>query len=192
MKAKMITYKGKTQTTKQWSEETGIPVNLILDRLQKRLSVEEALSYPPKQRRDIKYEYNGELYSIPELARLHGSISPATMRQRLYAGMTVEEAMAKPNSRPGRKQRITEAKQKEVFMPVKRPKKIDTTQCKTCQYCGSLGNSKLSGVFCAYSLITKHCRQFISPPSPNCTVYVRGKSLYRQTVLKEVMRGAII
>lgn len=41
---RVITYKGKTQTIAQWSEETGLPFKTISNRLNKQLPAEKILS----------------------------------------------------------------------------------------------------------------------------------------------------
>lgn len=189
MKELLITYKWKTQTAKEWEKETGTPAKVILDRLWNHWDTEAALYTPVKKRQDVKYPYHGGMYTASQLAKMHGGVEASTMRQRLQKH-SVEEAMAMPNTRPHRKTRITEQKQKQMFQ--KPIEKSDTSQCKTCQYHANLGNSAGSGVFCAYSLINYHSRSSISPPSPNCTEYVYGKSIYRENVVKYLQKGAVI
>lgn len=188
MKALMITYNGKTQTTKQWSEETGISIHAIQDRLMAGWSVEATFTVPIQRHVVKKYLYNGEYLTPPQLAKLHGGISPSTMAQRLEH-MTVEEAMALPNTRPKRKQHITEERQREIFMPI--PKKVDYTQCKTCQYRSTISSGSYPGnLCCGYALVNDRCRSAISPPSPHCTAYIKGASLVRAAALKKARRGA--
>ena len=188
MKARLVTYKGKTQTVKEWEKETGMSADLITARLGKGWTAEETFTRPIQMHTYIKYLYKGEYYTATALARIHGGIAASTMQQRLEH-MTVEEAMALPNTRPRRKKRITEERQKEIFMP--KPKKIDYTQCKTCQYRSTISSGSYPGnLCCGYALVNDRCRSLISPPSPHCTVYIKGPSLVRAAALKKARRGA--
>ena len=62
------------------------------------------------------------------------------------------------------------------------PHKVDKEQCRTGQY-------RDSDLDCGYSRVTGHSRIFVSPPSPNCTVYVPGKSLVRSANMKRLGIG---
>lgn len=188
MKKLYLTYNGKTQTVSEWSAETGISESVILSRHERKWSDEQVLTVPVRSRKRRKYEWKGKMYSVAQLAEIHGGISAYSMWQRLEK-MSVKEAMETPRSKKGRKRETPkEEKEKEKPVVIVR-RKVDLQQCRTCQYRGALGNSIGSGVFCAYSLITGNCRMFISEPSPHCTVYVKGKSLLRSTTMKQMGRG---
>lgn len=141
-----------------------------------------------------KYEWEGKAYSPGQLAKLHkDNISASSMRQRL-AKMSVKEAMETPRKKTGRWKLKEKPEQKEVKRaPVTVARKADTTQCKTCKYRGTLGNSKGSGVFCAYALIPGNtCRSSVSPPSPNCTVYIKVVPILKTATLQQIKKGALM
>lgn len=180
MRKLIITYNGRSQTAKEWEKETGIPERVIVDRYRDNWDTKRILTQPVQSRMNRRYEWEGVMRTIPELAKIHGGVTASTMRQRLEK-YTVAEAMAMPNTRPHRKTRITEEKQKIMFQPIQQ--KVDTTQCRTCQY-------RSKDLTCSYADITGHCRKFISPPSPNCIVYIKGKSLAKTAALKR--RGKML
>ena len=175
MKPTLITYKGKTQSLTAWSKEGGMSSGALNSRLKRGWSFERAISEPAKDQSRL-YEYRGKMYTVEELALLHGGISKSAMRMRLMTH-TPEEAMAMPNMHPTRKARISEEQQKKIFKP--KPKEADKTQCKKCKYADK-------DYDCCYALVTSRCRKFISPPSPHCTVFVKGKSVVRQAALKRM------
>ena len=169
----------------------GIPEKLILSRHERGWSDEAVLTYPVKKQQGKRWEWQGEMYTAAQLAKIHGDISATSMRERLEK-MSVKEALETPRNKKGKKRKPKEEKKNEeekVIPEVRIRKKVDLKQCRTCQYRGNLGNSIGSGVFCAYSLITERCRMLISEPSPRCTVYVKGKSLLRSTTMKKMGRG---
>lgn len=143
-------------------------------------SVEAALTVPVKKIECKRYMWKGKEYTPNELAKIHGGVASSTMRQRLEK-MSVDEAMAMPNIRPSARKAYAEKKKKEKLKPPPKPKPvrkmIDRTQCRTCKYRDAYCD-------CCYSLVEQHCRMFISPPSPHCTVYKRGKSVVRIAALK--------
>ena len=181
MKTKYITYKGKTLTAKEWETKVGMPSKLICDRLLSGWSVERALTEPVKQTCQKLYRWEGKKRTVRELATIRG-VGESTMRQRLRK-MSLKEAMAMPNSRPQRRERIKE--QEKPKKVVKQEEKRDYTQCKTCIY-------REKDMTCGYSTVTGRCRLGISPPSPNCTVYKKGKPIVQKAVLERMRKGAII
>lgn len=183
MKVTLITYKGKTQSITAWARESEITSGGLNSRLQRGWDFEKALLAPPLSHAQ-KWEYKGEMYTAKELAIMHGSVSTATMLSRLRT-MTVEEALALPNQRPHRKERITEEQQKQMFKP--KPKKPDNKLCRTCIYHGTLsgcGDLGAGNVYCDYIEIEGHRRP--CPPPPNCTAYKQGKSLVRKVALSRM------
>lgn len=142
------------------------------------------MTVPVKKGVIIKYEWEGKMCTIPQLAKIHGEISAATLRQRLEK-MSLKEAMEMPNTRPGktRKKRITKKAKKIKPKPVS--KKIDTSQCRTCAY-------RAKGLTCGYEEVTGHCRMLISKPSPNCTVYIKGESMVLKAVRHKIKKGMVM
>ena len=180
MKQVYITYKGVTKSVKQWEKETGIPAKIIYARRSRGWTPEEIFETPIQRRRQRRYEWKGKKYTIPELARIRG-VGATTMRQRIFK-TSVDDAMQKPNSRPQKPKKTPQEKPKKVVKVIKNP---DTTQCVTCIY-------REKGLTCGYSTVTGRCRLRISPPSPNCTVYKKGKPIVQKAVLERMRKGAII
>lgn len=186
MKATEITYKGETITVPELARRYGYTPGQIYSRLQLGWSIEKAITTPMRIQQAEKFEYKGKMYSTAEISAMHGGINPSSVRLRLAKGMTVEEILNTPNRHPARKTAITAKKQKETIPLKARPKKVDTTQCKTCVYRAWSSGGGAAALICDYSGWEKHCRMFVSPPSPNCTVYRQGKSLARAAGLKRM------
>lgn len=188
MKAREITYKGVTKTSPEWAREYGIKPEQLNSRLNEGWDFERALLTPICSQEPARYEYKGKMYTTVEIAAMHGNISRSSVLQRLQKGMTVEEVLATPNTRPKRKMAITARKQKEMIPPAKQKKERDVTQCRTCRHHGTFSGGGVNGIYCDYSETSEdgRCRLFISPPSPNCTVYEKGKSIVREMTLKRI------
>lgn len=92
---KLLTYNGKTQNMKQWSEELGISYMALICRFERGWSVEKALSTPTStQERNLTY--NGETHTITEWANIIG-IKPSTLSTRLNGyGWSIEKALTTP------------------------------------------------------------------------------------------------
>lgn len=176
MKPTLITYNGKTQSITAWSKEYKIPLDRLSYRLQRGWDFKKAITEPPLTITVQRWEYNGKMYTAEEMAMLHGDIGTAAMRRRLQT-MSVEKAISLPNRKPHRKERITEEGQKKKFKP--KQDKPDTTQCRTCQY-------RLKDLSCGYAIVERRCRMFISKRSPNCTVYIKGKSIVQEAVRRQM------
>lgn len=184
MRSTLITYNGKTQSITAWSKECKISSGGLSRRLQRGWDFERAITEPPITSTAQRYEYKGKMYTADELSILHGNICTSAMRTRLQT-MSVEEAMEMPNRKPHRKVRITEKQQKRAFKP--KPKKPNTTLCRSCIYHGSLsggGGSEYGTIYCDYIEIELKRRP--CPPPPNCTAYKKGKSVVRKTALKRM------
>lgn len=177
-KPKLYNYDGKWYTIKQLSALAGITVMAMRTRLAAGWGVKKSVETPILCVRP-RYEYKGKLYTMVELAKLNGSLTPSGVKYRLECGQTVEQIV----ETPPRDRRLN--LQRTYVQPIRRS--VDLTQCKTCKYRG--GGDKETGIFCAYSLIEGHARMFISEPSPHCTVYVKGKSLLRSATMKKMGRG---
>ena len=133
-------------------------------------------------------EYNGKIQSLEDWAKETGLTYPCLV-WRLRNGWSIKKALTTPSARTPRKMRITEKQQREIFMP--KPKKIDYTQCKTCQYRSTISSGGYTNnIMCGYALVNDRCRSLISQPSPHCTVYIKGPSLVRAAALKKARRGA--
>ena len=85
-------YVGESLTLREISERTGTKYSLLRGRVDRGLSIEEAISahYEP-----TKYEHNGERHSIPEWARITG-LKEETIRSRLLRGWSIEKTLTEP------------------------------------------------------------------------------------------------
>lgn len=180
MRPRMVTYKGEQVSLPELARKHGIGPQAVYDRLRRGWDIDRALKTPVKQQTVKRFEWQGQMYSAKELAKLHGGITETTMYHRLET-MSVEEAMTRP---------LRKTSLKHYDAPVIKAEdpmrnKTDTKPCENCQYHGTLGNSVGSGVHCDYIGVTQHMRP--CPPPPKCTVRVVGPSLVRKMALK--MKG---
>ena len=108
----------------EWSKESGVPVNVIYERIYARgWDVKRAIFQPVKNAK-IKVVYNGKEYdSISKLSKEVG-IKPKTLRARLRSGMSVEEAVSQKRIR--RKQQNRDDPYGSTLCPHK--------DCFTCPY----------------------------------------------------------
>lgn len=103
---RLITYKGETKTMKEWSEEYGIRMSVIHERLKKGMSVEETFTTPVEVKRNL-VTYNGETKNLSEWARETG-INRATIQGRLQCGWPVSDALTLKPSKIKRERRLPE------------------------------------------------------------------------------------
>jgi len=114
----LLTYDGVTQPITEWALDYGIPAELIIDRINAGLSVEDAITAPmevaPGQRlpdqqpkKNVTYTHDGQTLTLGEWARCAG-IKYGTLRYRVNgAGMSIGDAinMAK-HAKPGSASRV--------------------------------------------------------------------------------------
>jgi hypothetical protein len=90
---RLITYNGRTQCLKDWSDELSIPQSTILKRLGKGYSIDKVLS---SERHNIRLlTFNGETKLITEWAEEIG-IPLQNLQWRLKRGWSVEKALTQP------------------------------------------------------------------------------------------------
>ena len=114
---RMIEFNGETHTIAEWAMKIGIVPRSLRDRLKAGWSVEKALTTPPvaQSKPPMILEYNGVKKTVAEWARQFG-MNPATLHNRLYKGMTVEEALLKPLDSRGRGHSPKKPLRGKVFM----------------------------------------------------------------------------
>lgn len=173
MKPKLITHNGKTQSVSAWAREYGISAGALNRRIKAGWEIEKALSEPYIDNTAM-YEYKGKMYTVRQLADMHGNICISAMRARLKTH-TVEEALSIPNNMPRWKPRISE-KRKTISTPSKKP---DTKRCKTCIYHGTMNDGS---PYCGYIEVEMHRRP--CKPGEQCTVYKAGKSMVRKMAIE--------
>jgi hypothetical protein len=101
---KMISFGGKTQDAWAWSEETGIPKKVIIQRLIQGWGVEKALT-KPVLRKGLTFEHDGRKLTIPEWSRETG-IDQKTLWARVNTlGWTIDEAIKAGDGRKSPKRR---------------------------------------------------------------------------------------
>ena len=89
---------GERKSFSEWCEEYDTPMKTVRYRmLRNKMSLEEALvASPTKRGAPAKmYEYNGESHSISEWSEITG-IPGATIRQRIYNGWAIGDALTVP------------------------------------------------------------------------------------------------
>ncbi|WP_374712976.1 hypothetical protein [Symbiobacterium terraclitae] len=116
-RSKLVTFRGRTMTLKDWAEELGLPYHLLQVRLTKYgWSVERAFTTPaiPQHRSHVRLiEWQGETKSIAEWARFFG-ISEKLLYRRLAAGWSFERAVTEPIDK--RKRRVAAATGVPVYV----------------------------------------------------------------------------
>lgn len=96
MKAKRIEYKGKKYSPKELSLLKNIKYSTLINRLNKGMTVEEAIETPIYAKRNKpKYKYKGRLFYISELMKFT-NLSRTTVDKRLRQGWEVEDALTRP------------------------------------------------------------------------------------------------
>lgn len=98
-----LTYKGKTQTLKEWASETGIPFSVLNRRRYLDWTPDEIIETPIKRYDNLKWQ--GQSWSIRGLAK-HIGMPHSTLARRLQTGMTLDEAVTTPITK-GRGKPIT-------------------------------------------------------------------------------------
>lgn len=200
---KMITYNGETHAVNEWARIYGMLPATLHTRLNQGMDIGEALTKPVKVVKATAM-YNGREMSFADLAKLNGIISRCTAYDRFLAGWTPEEIVNTPNNkrrssvsadsytsaaalakmeREAAKESAKKAAERERQ---KRLHKPDKTQCKTCQFRSG------KDCDCDYSGVTGRCRLRISPPSPRCTVYVKGNPIVTEEARKKFRRESAI
>lgn len=95
-----LTFNGKTQSAADWSDETGIPARLIVQRVHKlNWTAEKALTTPPAQcvrRCEKEYTFDGRSQTISEWARESGIDSGTLSYRIITSGWTFERAVTTP------------------------------------------------------------------------------------------------
>jgi len=101
--AKIIEFNGEAHTIAEWAKRIGIVPKSLRDRLDAGWPLEKALTTPPQPsvKRAMTLEYNGIKKTVAEWAKQFG-MTPATLHNRLYRGLSVEEALLTPLDTRGR------------------------------------------------------------------------------------------
>lgn len=94
---RMIEYKGQVYTAAELARKVGISYMVMMARLQKGYSIEEAVSLEDKRNLRL-VEYNGKTYTAAELAREVG-VKYETLVKRLKTGKSVEDAIKRVDMR---------------------------------------------------------------------------------------------
>lgn len=90
-----ITFHNRTQTIEEWSEELGIKVKTLYQRLRLGWGIKDALTREHRKVEVKKLACNGETKTVKEWAAELG-VSKTYIRSRLRRGLGVEGALVKP------------------------------------------------------------------------------------------------
>ena len=88
-----VTVNCDTRTPEEWSEEVGLPGNVIRRRLLRRWNPKDAISTPAREK--VSLTVQGVTKSLSEWAEISG-ISRDTLRGRIRLGYSPEEAVTTP------------------------------------------------------------------------------------------------
>lgn len=94
-------YNGKTYRTGELFDlvkNDGIGYHTLANRLHLGWDIDRALSEPVHKSQRKLYEYNGKLFDKYQLAEISSvkNIAPNTIAERIYRGMSVEDAITRP------------------------------------------------------------------------------------------------
>ena len=160
-------YKGEWHTLTELALQYNVNIKTLQSRMRCGWSVARAIETPSKPHRF--YKYKGKLYSVVELARLHGDLSPHAIQARLDSGMSVEDAVTKPKQK-GIPYSVNPKVKKEppkTVEPTWKPRRTaeDIKKCKKCRYA-----ERDSGgyVICAYIILHSPPERRNCEPGKNC------------------------
>lgn len=95
---RMVTYDGRTQSVRDWAKELGMKQTVLSGRMTRGWDVERAFHQPVRPTyRKRRYLYHGKEYSLRELAKLNPTMTKQGMKNRIQMGMSIEEAVERPN-----------------------------------------------------------------------------------------------
>lgn len=89
-----MTLNGETKNLSEWGRELGIEPSVILGRLKRGWTEEEALKTPTLDENKY-YKYNGEVKTHQQLAKEYG-LNEGTLRDRLKKGWDLDKALNTP------------------------------------------------------------------------------------------------
>lgn len=119
-KERLITYKNKTMSLKEWGRERNIRPDTISARLEKGWKIHDAL-YTPTQK-PKQYEYKGEKKILKDWAALYG-FSIKQLDNRMAIGWSLERALLTPIDKS--RQRLNQAVREYTYAgPLTKPPKI--------------------------------------------------------------------
>ena len=90
----LYSYKGLTMSLEDWASKIGMSKAALRQRLWTGWDFGKAVTTPHMRRR---YEFNGELYTLGEVAAMKTDLSKEGMKSRLEI-MSVKEAISKPRN----------------------------------------------------------------------------------------------
>lgn len=99
-----ITYKGEKDTIANWSRKLNVPYHIILGRIRKGYSFEDAVNMETNFRKDY-FEYNGRLLTKYDIAEMTG-INFKTIQSRFYYGWDIERIINTPANNKKEKQNV--------------------------------------------------------------------------------------
>lgn len=93
---KYYTHNGMTMSLPEWEVYTGVPANVLRQRIYLKWSYDRVFSTPLYDNK--QYEYEGRKYTLQELAEINGTLTTDGMRSRLRH-MPVKKAVETPRMR---------------------------------------------------------------------------------------------
>lgn len=167
-KPNLYNYNGQLYTLKEISQIYGIKPYTFLTRVRNGWSVEKAIDTKPRAHK--KYLYKGQYYSVGELSKLHGNLSPHGIQRRFERGMTIDQVMTMPKQSGGVPYSVNPKVKKQVIEPkpaLWKPHRseADMAKCKKCRY-----SEKDSGghVLCMYLDLHDPPERRGCEPGKNC------------------------
>lgn len=94
--AKKYEMNGEVHSVTEWARIYNKPRHIVANRVQKGMSIKDALTRPVGAGRQKLYSFHGKKYSIQDLSKLSG-VPCETIRSRIAYGWDIETAVTKPS-----------------------------------------------------------------------------------------------
>lgn len=114
--AKLVTYNGKTQTASQWAREIGLNESILINRLNRGMDVEKALTMPLQQR-DKYVKINNKIQNVGQWLK-ENNLTKSIVKTRMQNGFSLEQALTVPVNKVNEKRGINEPKANSVMVEI--------------------------------------------------------------------------
>lgn len=164
-----IEWDGKVWTASDLAREYDLPPATFIDRIWRGWPVKCALTVKPKPRPVRKYYYNGQYYTVRQLAALNGELTPDGIKYRLERGQSIKQIVETPKHPGTQRAESKRPKKQKPGRWVPRHTAEDLARCRKCRY--SEDDSNL--VVCMYLANHRPPERRGCEPGKNCKRFER-------------------